>query len=184
MRCPSSPPDAEFWNIATSPGGPLSPSEPQLLDGGLLCPLTMCGNRGPQGQDCPSQATWPVCGRAGRGFACPLCRWRKRQRDCDSCLSQSKDGGGMGQGTQLSEPWTPPSAPAPSATRRGGCEPQTQTPGPTLHHVAALRAAWPRMGSRGCLQMSKRMTERTREWPCCDGRGWPSRPRRECAHTG
>lgn len=78
----------------------------------------------------------------------------------------------MGQGTQLSEPRTPPSAPAPSATGRGGCEPQTQsrTPRPTLHQVPALRTARPRMGSRGRLQMSEWMKEQTSEWPCRDGR--------------
>lgn len=38
MHGPSSPPDTEFQNIATSLRGPPSPSEPQLSDGGATVP--------------------------------------------------------------------------------------------------------------------------------------------------
>lgn len=77
----------------------------------------------------------------------------------------------MGQDTQLSEPRTPPPAPAPSATRRGGREPQTQsrTPHPALRQVLAPRTAWPRRGSAGGLQMGKRVEARTSAWPRRDG---------------
>lgn len=86
----------------------------------------------------------------------------------------------MGQDTQLSEPRTPPSAPA----RGGGREPQTQsrTPRPALRQVPAPRTAWPRRGSAGGLQTGERVEART-SMAASRRRGWPPGPRRDRPHA-
>lgn len=86
----------------------------------------------------------------------------------------------MGQDTQLSEPRTPPSAPA----RGGGREPQTQsrTPRPALRQVPAPRTAWPRRGSAGGLQTGERVEART-SMAASRRRGWPPGLRRDRPHA-